>query len=307
MLDKYLEMPGLRLGRQFRVFSTALNQGRFSIRRDISLVFLCGANQAPFIPSERRRFLKKNVERHLPHTRIVYAEAVMEELAKHEKKSKNLLDLEHQISKIADWIVIVLESFSSFCELGAFAHKDFRDKLLVINDRHFQSEQSFINLGPIQAITDDISKEHVIWYPMDKDGVMTLDSIGAALPSVINVLKIKKKREKVDRDACLPSTASQTSLFFLHDLIYLCGPITHAETIQIYKRLFGDHSFDDIKALRGILHASNLIESKSVSGDISYISIAAETFINFGSYTSDLIAAFRRFHLKYNSLRLVNE
>lgn len=305
MLEKYIELPKPRLGEELKKFSAALERGRFSIRRNISLIFLCGANKTALIPSERRVFLKKAIEHELPHARIVYAEAVMEELAKH-GKTKNLLDIEYQISEIADWILIVLESFSSFCELGAFSHKSSRSKLIVVNDHRFRLQPSFINHGPIQAITEDVSPDRVVWYPMSDDGVHVRDAIGMTLPGIVKTLRHVKVRDKVDKASFLPGMANQTALFFLHDLIYLCGPLTHAETILIYTKIFGEQSFDNVKALRGILHASNLIESKMIYTEPSYVSRASETFINFDSYSNNLISAFRRYHLKHNPKRLIN-
>jgi hypothetical protein len=305
MLENYLKLPDPSLGKTLKLFTTALKTGRFSIKRNLSLVFLCGANKSPLIPSERRNFLKVAIERALPHIRIVYAEKVMEELANH-GKTKNLLDIEHQISSLADWILIVLESYSSFCELGAFAHKEARPKLIVINDSKFKNAPSFINQGPLQAIAEDISKDHVIWYPMSSDGINSRDAIGMTLPPLLNSLKHYKVRPKFEIKDLLSDQPSQASLFFLHDLIYMCGPITHAETILLYKKIFGDGSFDEVKSLRGILHACDFISIKIVDTVPSYMSLSTETFINFSGLSEKMFSGFRRYHMKFNSQRILN-
>lgn len=306
MLDNYFKLPESGLGKHFKYFIAALDLGRFPIRRDFSLVFLCGANKEELIPSERRTFLKNAIEKHLPHARIVYAEKVMEELTKH-GKTKNLLDIEHQISAIADWILIILESFSSFCELGAFAHQSSRKKLIVINDSHFQKQPSFINHGPIQAISEDAGTDRIAWYPMSPNGIFSVDAIGMTLPSIVKILSKRKIKDRMDKELFLPGNATQSALFFLHDILYLCGPLTHAETIVVYKKIFGEHlHFDEVKSLRGILHACNLIEAKNIDGAPTYISKNSETFIDFGPWTNKLLSAFRRYHLKFNPLRLVN-
>lgn len=305
MLDNYLKLPELALGKTLKSFKTALTMGRFSIRQNLSLVFLCGANQEPLIPSERRKFLKAAIEKSLPHSRIVYAEKVMEELA-HHGKIKNLLDIEHQISALADWILIVLESYSSFCELGAFAHEKARSKLVVINDSKFRAEPSFINHGPLQAIVEDASKDQVIWYPMSSDGVKSLDAIGMTLPALLKNLKHHKTRDKFQLQDLLSSKLNQAALFFLHDLIYLCGPITHSETISLYKEIFGAGSFDEVKSLRGILHACEFIRSKNINGEYSYMSNSPATFINFGHFSERMFSSFRRYHMKFNPDRVLN-
>lgn len=304
MISDYIRLSSVSMRGKFHAFLLALDKGHFSIRRDFSLVFLCGANKTELVPSERRSFIKLAIERHLPHTRIVYAEKVMEELVKH-GSTKNLLDIEHQISSIADWVLIVLESYSSFCELGAFADKASRKKLIVINDQNFRSQQSFINMGPLQAIAEDVSPEHVLWYPMRSDGIFNVDAIGQTLPALFKVISKRKNREKLEKDKFLPRNINQNSLFFLHDLIFLCGPITHPELISIYKEIFGDHSFDEIKALRGVLHASGLLEVKDVGGVHSYISTNNETFIDYGHSATEIMTAFRRYHFKFNPHRLL--
>lgn len=258
MLENSIINTRYKIGQAFEKLKTALNTGRFSMRKDISLIFLCGANVtvgASSTPSERRKFLKKNIEKQLPHARIIYAEKVMEELAKH-GKTKNLLDIEHQITDIADWVLIVLESQSAFCELGAFAHTNFRDKLLIINDSQYKEQKSFINLGPIQAISDDVDPARISWYPMQVGGLTQLDGIGEVFPGIVDILKKnprkRSRKNKLDKVAVKPSISSQASLLFLHDLIYLCGPLSHPETIIIYKQLFGEkESFDEIRHLRG--------------------------------------------------------
>lgn len=256
------------------------------------------------VPSERRRYLKRSIENALPHARIVYAERVMDELAKH-GKTKNLLDIECQISRIADWILIVLESYSSFCELGAFAAESLRSKLIVINDKNYEPQKSFINLGPLQAIKEDIAEDRVIWYPMLADGITVRDGIGLTLSPILKHLGHRHVRASwMSRHVCPAWKVKRRC--FLHDIIYLCGPITHAETIEIYKLLFGDQPFDEIKSLRAILHAAELITTIDAGKEHAYLAATPETFINFDSIGKDLIPAFRRFHLKYNGDRLIH-
>lgn len=284
-------------------FLAALDKGRFSIRKEFSLIFLCGANQTELMPSARRSFIKHAVEFHLPHTRIVYAEKVMEELAKH-GSTKNLLDIEHKISSVADWVLIVLESYSSFCELGAFADKISRKKLIVINDANFRSQNSFINMGPLQAIAEDVSAENVLWYPMNPDGIFNVDAIGKTLPGLLKIISERKIRPKLRKENFLPKHINQDALFFLHDMIYIFGPITHFEMIILYKEMFGRNSFDEIKELRGVLHASGILDVKNVRGIHSYISKNTETFIDFGPLANDLMTIFRRYHIKFNPQRI---
>ncbi|MBF7731108.1 hypothetical protein ISX93_13615 [Pseudomonas sp. N040] len=108
-------------------------------------------------------------------------------------------------------------------------------------------------------------------------------------------------------NSCKPNTTEQISLFFLHDIIHICGPISHPETINIYKELYGDEeNLDDLKDLRGILHASSLIDSKKIDNTYYYTTSTPEPFIAFGSVADELLAQFRSHHLRHNTGRLIN-
>jgi hypothetical protein len=126
------------IGRRLERLKLAIQEEKFALNRSRQLIFLCGANRAPLTPSQRREDIRKFAEAKLPESRIVFAEGIFDEISKL-GHNKNILDLEHIISSIADFVLIVLESHSAFCELGAFAHKKLRDKLVVINDSHFRT------------------------------------------------------------------------------------------------------------------------------------------------------------------------
>lgn len=134
------------------------------------------SQSGPGEPSERRKAIKRFVESISTEYRVIYAEGVFNELTKL-GHGMNSLDLEHEISAIADRILIVLESPSAFCELGAFAHKTLREKLIIVNDSQFEGSKSFIDTGPLAAARE--CKSPILWYPMAKDGVWKTDGIGA--------------------------------------------------------------------------------------------------------------------------------
>ena len=56
-----------------------------------------------------------------------------------------------------------------FCELGAFSiNKELRKKLIVINDYNYRKSGSFINLGPIKAISEIADGKQILYYKMDQ-------------------------------------------------------------------------------------------------------------------------------------------
>lgn len=56
----------------------------------------------------------------------------------------------------------------------------------------------------------------------------------------------------------------------------------------------------------GVLHASNLINVRSVKGVFYYQTVSTETFIDLSSLEGELIAVFRRHHLQHNPERLLD-
>jgi hypothetical protein len=214
---------------------------------------------------------------------------------------KNVLDIEHRATTLADKIVIVLESASAFCELGAFAHPELRPRLIVINDKKFATVPSFINEGPIAAIRE-VSKANVVWYAMGPLDPSLPDGIGHTFSRIEALLKTPRKRAALHVLAdCHPDNSTKAALFFAHDLILLLGPLTHSELMDAYKYFFGKGAYDSAKQLLGILKEAELI--RRLDTDLAYRSVAKRLFFDFPSQCSSLIAASRAYHLRTNPAR----
>lgn len=272
-----------------------------SIGRDNQLIFLCGANQSPDTPSARRTALKRFIESTSPNHKVIYAEGVFNELSRIGGHKKNILDLEHDISDIADRIIIILESYSAFCELGAFSHQKMRDKLIIINDSAFKDQESFINLGPIAAAAE--ANSPILWYPMQRDGIEKTDGIGTTYSEIIKSITTKKAPTSQKVDKVDSFNTSKTSLYFTHDLVYLFGPITHKELIAILETAFGKRNYDKLKNILGILKSADLIESRCAKNEFYYKSTSKSLFLKYSISTNSIISSFRTFHLKNNPER----
>ena len=289
---------GIRLSK----FGAALKAAPPSLSKAKQLIFLCGANQSAGVPSARRAALKKFILS-ISHAHVViYAEGIFNELQKLGQK-KNALDLEHEISDIADRVIIVLESESAFCELGAFAHASLRQKLIIVNDSKFKQSQSFINTGPLAAVEE--AKSPILWYPMSPTGIQTLDGIGTTFSGLRKALQFKPASpEPITYSSLAELGKSKLSLYFAHDLVYFLGPITHKELVQTLHFLFGERNFDSLKNLLGILREGQLIQAKQVQEkEWAYQTTTPEPLLRYRSETAGLVSAFRTFHLKNNPAR----
>lgn len=276
----------------------AINNSRVYLPSDISkFVFLCGANKTSQEISERRKALIEFSKAHLPHTHFFLAEKMFSTL-KDEGHRGNILDVENLISDFSDYILIILESPSAFTELGAFSHDKLRNKLVVINNVDFKREESFINLGPIKAIEEKSGQERIIHYKMSQDGVTNRDAIGDTFHQIYKLFKdpIKSTRKAVDLDSLNPSKKfDKKSAMFIHDLIYLSGPILHKELIELLKLIFGNNSYNKATHLLAILSSFESIER---NGKGLYRSKLNETYYDFRFDISKYISTFRNYTLK---------
>lgn len=308
-MQEVLTHPKSSIGARLENFTKSLRSSPPRLARSNQLIFLCGANKSAGIVSERRSSLKKFIEKNLNGNTVIYAEGIFNELKKF-GPTKNALDLEHTISEVADKIIIILESESAFCELGAFSHETLREKLIIINNSKFKESESFINTGPVAALQE--VKSPVLWYPMKQDGVHTLDGIGHIFHEVgINLAIKKTKKDQINIDELSEFKAKKESLYFLHDLILLCGPISHEEIIIFLKILFGDREFNSIKNLLGILREAKLASTKEIynpkKNRKTWVYYPANVNFYFEYQSREKItqlkAAFRAYHLKNNMER----
>ncbi len=276
----------------------AINNSRVYLPADISkFVFLCGANKTPKEISERRKALIEFSKANLPHTHFFLAEKMFSTL-KDEGHKGNILDVENLISDFSDYILIILESPSAFTELGAFSHDKLRSKLVVINDLEFKKEESFINLGPIKAIEERSGKERIVYYKMSKNGVTNRDAIGDTFHQIYELFKdpIKSTGKSADLDSLNPAkNFDKKSAMFVHDLIYLSGPILHKELIELLKLIFGNDNYNKVTHLLAILTSFESIERNEKG---LYRSKLNELYYDFRFDTAKYISTFRNYTLK---------
>ncbi|MHB1311519.1 MAG: retron St85 family effector protein [Gemmatimonadaceae bacterium] len=302
MLTHTLRQKNGAITKRLEKFGLSIKDDPPLLARANQLIFLCGANSNDGLPSARRAAIKRFIESLSKDYRIIYAESVFKELLR-SGHNKNVLDLENEISNVADRVLIVLESPSAFCELGAFSHYSLRNKLIIINDSHFRSEQSFINVGPIAAAEE--IKSPVIWYPMASSGIHEIDGIGATFNSLKDIIaKISSGSTRTSRDFS-ELQMDKLSLYFVHDIVLFTGPVSHRELVNVFIVALGHRNYDILANLLGILRAANLIRSYEAKGTWVYQSSSKEPFMRYHTNIDSLTASFRRFHLRNNNARFV--
>lgn len=235
------------------VLDRAIKRKNTFLKSDSILIFTCGAHRND--PERRgRATLLEYANKHLHEYKFFMAEDFFDTFSGADKS--NLLSLEEQMAQYSDCIVIVLESESTFAELGAFAiSKEIAQLCLIINEIEFKDSESFINQGPIKKLNDVSLFKPVI--------NVKLESISTAFNELESRLRIIKKERNKSVDFStyekLSKGTSKHRLLFLLDLISLFSPIKNTELVDILKLIYGDEDFK-IGFEKALLKALGMIE-----------------------------------------------
>lgn len=128
-------------------------------------LFLCGGASNKSYVSNRDQ-LRKRLEKNNKLS-IFYPEDMFMELLS--RKKYDLFTLENFLAENSDIIMIVCESPGAFTELGAFTSNDkILDKLVVLIQKKFKNDKSFIMQGPVRYIESQ-HKSNVIYFNNDMD------------------------------------------------------------------------------------------------------------------------------------------
>jgi hypothetical protein len=123
-----------------------LRSPKYRFRRTKPVVFLCGG-----AGSANRDRLRDYLHKYSSALDIFYAERVWEHIAA--DTSRSALQMESDLARLADLVIIIVESPGTFAELGAFSLADpLRKKMLPIVDVKYRDQQSFISTGPLRWI-----------------------------------------------------------------------------------------------------------------------------------------------------------
>lgn len=116
------------------------------------IVFICGGDEKYH---SSRTLIEEYFIRKLPKYLTFRAENVWN-IIQSRIKETNALELEEWLADFSDSVIILVESFGTAAELGAFSlNQKLRKKLLPILDYRYMKDPSFINTGPIKWINSE--------------------------------------------------------------------------------------------------------------------------------------------------------
>jgi hypothetical protein len=284
-----------KLSQNFDYIKNAIQKDDIYLLKESRIVFTCGAAEEDDYMKTRRGILMQYAKKNIKGINFFTAETLFDTMEDH--KTTDLLSIESKLANYSDCILIILESPGAFTELGAFSHPDrLAEKILVINNKQFQNQDSFINQGPIKKI-DKISEFKKCIYA-------DFENMGASINEVskrINKLTYQKRRKINISNQVLIEEEDKYRFYLLHDLISIMYPISHSELIALMKNIYGDLK-KNVNFDLDLLTALDLIEK--YNGYYIKKSSSQSLFLQYSNFNYDLFRSGYLIRLKKTDSRL---
>lgn len=240
------------------------------------IVFICGGDERY---CQNRGLIEDyffKFEKNILPFRAEYAWDVLSNSNKSKSHKLNALEIEKWLAELSDAVIILVESFGTVAELGAFSlSEDLRKKLLPILDEKYKNDESFINTGPVRWVDQQSSYGPSIYT--------NLSTILTCMPDVIN---------RIDRHNPVYSSRSNSKinkkhfLFLLVIIVISIGPLNEEELHLIFKQAM-DHQDYNISLMLSLAVGLKIISCHSFNNERYYCFIK-ET-LNNNELTKDLL------------------
>ncbi|EHK8974680.1 retron St85 family effector protein [Vibrio vulnificus] len=240
------------------------------------LLFICGGDP---IYCKRRGEIEDYLSKHAKHLLTFRAEYAWETIS-NSQSDVNALELEEWLADLSDAVIIIVESFGTVAELGAFSmSKPLRHKLLPILDKNFQSHESFVNTGPVRWVDQDSVYSPSIYA--DFDTILT------SMPDILSRIDTKRPRfyKSRENDKTLGNFffTKKEMLFVLILIISSIGPVDKENVIDICCKSFDIKKKSDIKEIELLLSmcvALEIVKTIDIDGVKGFICHDYDLFHN---------------------------
>lgn len=230
---------------------TRLRDRPLEYRRPPRLVFLCGGAK-----SERREAIRSYIKKRIKHTFSFFADDVWLFLSK--AGTRNALKMEEELGRLADCILLIVESPGTFAELGAFSlSPELRAKMLVVLDQKYRLDESFINTGPVRWVDAESLFAPCVYSRFDT----VLDCAQEIEDRLDRIPKIPQKRVNYEL-----ATTDKLLLLFLIDLVSVIGPAPKALIDDYVSKIFEPTPPNNVETLLALATSMKLIAFDSVTG-----------------------------------------
>ncbi|ENI4129877.1 retron St85 family effector protein [Vibrio fluvialis] len=213
------------------------------------ILFICGGD--PEL-CENREKIEAYISKHSKNLLTFRAEYAWDTIVA-SKSTVNALKLEEWLADFSDAVLILVESFGTVAELGAFSMADsLRKKLLPILNKDFEGDESFINTGPVRWVNEDSVYRPCIYTDFNY--------ILSCMPSVLERVDVKRSKVYSSRDD--DSTYGvfklnkKEMLFMVVLIVISLGPIEDDHIIDVCKSVYGVKGRKEISDIRFIISLS---------------------------------------------------
>ncbi|EKN3600676.1 retron St85 family effector protein [Yersinia enterocolitica] len=261
--------------------ASELNQLSYSLPK---ILFICGGEENA---CKNRGLLEKYIQKYHKEYLTFRAELAWEVISHSDSaKSVNALALEEWLADFSDIVIILVESFGTVAELGAFSlSPSLRKKLLPILDKKFEKHNSFINTGPVMWVNNDSKYKPAIYT--DFSTILTCipeinDRLGRKLRSSVahgNLYGLYKYSPKV-------------LLFFLLYVIASLGPIRSDDIFGLAHEIINykdRKSKSTINFMLSLGIALGLFKKNQRNNNVYYSCVDFDKFFNHDSTKKMLV------------------
>ncbi|MDU2895705.1 MAG: retron St85 family effector protein [Clostridium sp.] len=204
------------------------------------------------------------------------------------------LTFEELLAELSDKIIIIVESYGTVCELGAFTVKEeYLDRLLVINDDKYEYVKSFVNEGPVCKIKEKNEENYILApynYNLFKSNFQINEYIRNMKESDLVIIPNNNSKE----------LDLKNFIYELVNIIELFQPIEIYELFYIFKKVKGFESYEVKNRIKHSINSPSKIIS--LMEKMELIKIEEGYIIKNGDYTC-YNALFNINRDKYNNLR----
>ncbi|HAW94332.1 MAG: hypothetical protein CML22_09915 [Rheinheimera sp.] len=250
------------------------------------IIFICGGDEKNF---PNRLKVENYIKKHSKNNLTFRAEYAWETIVESKKKTVNALELEDWLADFSDVVLILVESFGTVAELGAFSMgPDLRKKLLPILNKKFEKDESFINTGPVRWVNNDSKYGPCIHADFD--------SILTCMPDVLERVDVRRSKiyaSRSEEETYGELKFTRKEMLFLVVLVIISiGPVSEDVVVSVFKEAFnikGKSGVDDIEFFISLSVALKMTKKAMIEDDLYYFckdynnlknSIAVEPLLN---------------------------
>lgn len=199
--------------------------------------------------------MRRYLEQRHPDFFVFYAEQVWDQVV--HVPGLNALAMEDQLARLADIVIIVVESPGTFTELGAFSlNEELRRKMFPILDEQYEEDDSFINTGPIRWIDAESSFRPALYT----DFAVVLRA-GVEIDTRLTTVREGLDNPEADEITSFADRPKHL-LFFLCDLMAVIGPSPASHASYYVERVFGGtHGAWSIESMLGLAESLGVLKS----------------------------------------------